>query len=243
MKERPILFSARMVRAILEGRKTQTRRVMKPQPRLTPSGLMNWKGRIIGEVPHESGDFTRYDEVTPLCPYGQPGDRLWVRETWCQKIDDGRYVYNAAGNLDPSCCWYRASDHDVRADDGDGGQKYLRDGREASPWRPSIHMPRWASRLLLEVVEVRVQRVQDISEEDAKAEGVEMSGVGYLNYLWHGHFNHGDGNRLSNAWPYQYSNYEDAADSFSSLWQLINSRRGHPWDSNPWVWAITFSVI
>ena len=137
-KERPILCSAPDVMAILDGRKTQTRRIMKPQPNRT------WPDEV---TPHWSvgGNRTLPGASNPLrCPYGVPGDRLWVREAW--RLPDGA----PKGWVD-----YRADD--------------TRDGFK---WKPSIHMPRWASRITLEVTDVRVERLQDISEADAMAEGV-----------------------------------------------------------------------
>jgi len=160
MKERPIIFSAPMVRALLDGRKTQTRRVVKPQPtHLNPAGVP----RIAQSVGNSK---------VIACPYGRPGDRLWVRETWCGEVDchTSQLIYNEDGNTYK--CLYRADGHHVVLDDGDGFTKTNKDGSEASPWKPSIHMPRWASRITLEIVSVRVDRLQDISEADAQAEGV-----------------------------------------------------------------------
>lgn len=149
MRERPILFSGPMVRAILEGRKTQTRRVVRPQPE---------HGLVSGEVIrcHRTGrEFP--------CPYGQPGDRLWVREKWA-KLSDAH----------PEC----ANDPGVKALADDGffaadAASIEEANSWATRWRPSIHMPRERCRLTLEVVAVRVERLQAISEEDAVAEGVK----------------------------------------------------------------------
>lgn len=152
MKERPILFSGPMVRAILDGTKTQTRRVVKPQfaadaipvemPATDPAG--GWV------VPGHSGvwwcDAAANPDDVRRCPYGQPGDRLWVREAWARTR-----VFGAEMVV------YREGDN--RTDYG-------------GPWKPSIHMPRWASRITLEITSVRVERLQDISEADAIAEGV-----------------------------------------------------------------------
>jgi hypothetical protein len=174
MRERPILFSGPMVRAILEGRKTQTRWVMKPQPVLD--------GDMVGH-PALCGLFGAHvfgpcaAKMIP-CPYGAPGDRLWVRETWAPivQIADVDLPAGLVEKADPrggvQLIAYRATTEDFVWADGDG---YAMEGR--SCWRPSIHMPRWASRLLLEVTEVRVQRLQEISEEDARAEGVESRGA------------------------------------------------------------------
>lgn len=188
MNEHPILFSTPMVQAILEGRKTQTRRVVKGNPE--------------GKVP-----FT--DEFP--CPYGHPGDRLWVRETW-QKIyerqsDKQRFTEPpSAHNLHLYKTWieYAATP---------------RDGQEPPRWRPSIFMPRSASRITLEIVNVRLERVQDIGEQDAKAEGVTPSGVG--NDLDHLKYRAG----------------------FMHLWDTINAKRFYAWDANPWVWVVEFERV
>jgi len=144
VKERPILFSGPMVRAILEGRKTQTRRMVKPQPAIATPGCF---------------DVTK-------CPYGVVGDCIWVRETWA-RIHDG-----ILHKLDP--------EPDIRTPHGNGWSTvYRADGEPyhwsdyGVPWRPSIHMPRWASRITLEIVSIRVERLQDIREEGASAEGVD----------------------------------------------------------------------
>lgn len=247
MTDRPILFSTEMVQAILEGRKSQTRRVIKPQP---PEGL-KWMGWVIGTSGDDKnlGAACWVDEF-PLskkehyakCPYGQPGDRLWVRETWLE---------DHIPELNPNehgCIHYKANGYT---------HQIIIDGWKGC-WRPSIFMPRWASRITLEVVSVRVERVQDISEEDAKAEGVNFcfpqnvcdttvgligtkaEDHGYDNYLWHGNFKN---QHPPVDWEHQYSNYKTAKDSYSSLWQLINSKRGYGWDVNPWVWCTEFKRI
>ncbi len=144
MSEHPILFSAAMVKAILEGRKTQTRRVIKPQP------IHNIKHREYIAV---------IDGSKKQCPYGQPGDRLWVRETWQLSEEAGMY-YPETGRLPDTLCEYAADYSEVERKDG-------------GPWKPSIFMPRWASRITLEVVKVRVERLQDMSYEDAVAEGID----------------------------------------------------------------------
>lgn len=161
IRERPILFSAPMVRAILDGRKTQTRRVVKAE---IPSWVKVWNGHngaehffFDREEDDEAGmHWPPYDEKGLLCPYGQPGDRLWVRESFS-------YYSHREG------CWYWA-DGNIAAHDCE------------RPIRPSIHMPRWASRITLEVVSVRVERLQDISEQDAKAEGAEPAECCHAHY-------------------------------------------------------------
>ena len=227
MKERPILFRGPMVRAILDGRKTQTRRVIKPQPTLTNRlGMPFWDGK--GPV-----DFR-------LCPHGQSGDRLWVRETFA--IDHGEYLGAMSGlpPVDPHHIYYAADGEDLCSQvpecDCSGG---------VIPWRPSIFMPRWASRITLEIASVRVERLQEISEEDAIDEGVEQvrdpnrslrrqaCGPAYRDYGENGGF------------------LFQARQSFMSLWDSINSKPnkcsgldyGHPWTSNPWVWVIEFQKV
>lgn len=215
MKERPILFSAPMVRAILDGRKTQTRRTVKIQH---PLDLPNYyaTGRTLCELENQPGAFmefrhTSQDEVgftgSPAafllrCPYGQPRDRLWARET--------HYLVRAQGRPDGHVIEidYKADpEHPIRM----CPQK----------WRPSIHMPRWASRILLEIVSVRVERVQDISEEDAASEGAPCE-LG----------------RLEGAILGAQASYRKG---FIRLWESINGEGS--WDENPWVWVIEFKRI
>ena len=177
MKERPILFSGQMVRAILDGRKTQTRRIVKNATGpfwnhsgyriVMRDGFTFWETH--GGIPNEYGPAF-------ACPYGKPGDRLWVRETW------------APAEWPPTGppAVYRADE-----------------GMFASRWKPSIHMPRWASRINLEVVSVRVERLQDISEEDALAEGITLvergtSPVDQFNKLWESI--NGPGSWEANPW-------------------------------------------
>lgn len=175
-RERPILFSGPMVRAILAGRKTQTRRVVKPEP-------ARQNGREAGDVYVSAhGDYPitvnvavpgGYRPVPLRCPYGAPGNRLWVREAFALRSYDcpvhdhgGDYPAGKCDCEDKRRVCYRV----------DAGAEH------AAPWRPSIHMPRWASRITLEVTAVRVERLADITEEDARAEGVE--GRGAFVALW-----------------------------------------------------------
>lgn len=227
MKERPILFSGAMVRAILAGRKTQTRRVVKSQPYIVQRGgfeAWRWDHGPKGaystwKTSLHPLTFVRMACERRPCPYGAVGDRLWVRETFCQKLNrDGYFAYNAKGNLDPTCCWYRADGMQIVASDGDGGLRYRKDGSEASPWTPSIHMPRWASRLTLEITGVRCERLCEITEEDAKAEGVEPYSRGYTD-------------QATCQWAFQ------------ELWNSINAKRGFGWDANPWVWVVEFKRV
>lgn len=209
MKERPILFSGPMVRAILEGRKTQTRRVWK---------LPSWAewdsmdggesaGRLIPKDPAHRGWYS-VDEVA--CPYGQPGDRLWVREAWSQPT-----------TLDPGPTFYRANYPECVPAHFENVPP-----ADQIKWKPSIHMPRRLSRITLEITGVRVERLQDISEADARAEGVADGGC----------LNCGNPESCGCADP-----RPDARDSFCRLWQSINGEQS--WHANPWVWVVEFRRI
>ena len=213
MKEKPILFSGPMVRAILEDRKTQTRRVMKIQPR--PHVDVS-----AGFVDGRYTDGAQFYKV----PYGQPGDRLWVRETFA--------LWHRT-SVEYSLEWDTITDKAADALEVYGQNiqiAYRADGEDDSGWRPSIFMPRWASRITLEITEVRVQRLQDISEEDAIAEGI---GKQFLPDL--------KGNRF-----HWHDDKQDrcttAAAAFHGLWDSINGKT-YPWYSNPFVWAITFKRV
>ena len=184
-KERPIIFSAPMVRAIWEGRKTMTRRVVKPQ-------VEYFINRIMGNPNPVSGNF--YVGVSDgkdywiKCPYGKPGDRLWVRETW-----------NQFGGLP----YYRA----------DEPKPFL----YSTLWRPSIHMPRAASRILLEITDVRVERLKEITVADCFCEGLWIE-------------NDGSAKAYYSAW-----------NEFRRLWKSTHGPES--WAQNPWVWVITFKKI
>lgn len=199
LRERGILFSVPMVRAIIEGRKTQTRRVVAP--------------KTVAFLGSKAGGM---DPAEDHCPYGWVGDRLWVRETYAfGKEWEGippRIVSDEEGV-------YYAADDSLRP----GREPLGKDDR--GTWRRSIHMPRWASRLTLEVTEVRVQRLQDITEEDARAEGIiewkDAKGTAYY------------GTNVADVWELS------ARGAFKRIWDDINGERA-PWASNPWVWAISF---
>lgn len=210
VKERPILFKGPLIRAILEGRKAQTRRIVNPQP---PAGadrhcwfnapLYGWTAQ-----PEPAADWH-----VVRCPYGVPGDRLWVRETWglvrfYTDPDTGHVDSwdDWTGPIPRGCPPGRAVMY--RADQDLDECKYDR----GFGWRPSIHMPRWASRILIDVLEVRVERVRDITEADAIAEGSPLKSGSYHHATW-----------------------------FRGLWDEINGRRpGCSWADNPWVFVITF---
>ncbi len=206
MREYPILFSGQMVKALLDGRKTQTRRVMKGQLKFSDAGV--WyqrkpnKANVGIMLPHESFQ----ESIIQDSPYGQIGDRLWVRETW--RIEDrgpiGNLLFFAADSGSP--CGLLTDDR---------GIKYA---KRSTKYRPSIHMPRWASRINLEITDVRVQKLNEISEGDAKAEGV-------------------------GPWPHGEV-LTPNRNSFIELWESINGRReGCTWNDNPWVWAISFKRL
>jgi hypothetical protein len=204
MKERPILFSGPMVRALLDGSKTQTRRVCKP--------MNSWVRQDCREVRMVDGKPFHFllDATNPMeelrSPYGIPGDRLWVRETWntsarCLPSIDEPYIYAADLN-------------------SDGVKKW------AATWRPSIHMPRIASRITLEVTGVRVERLRDISAADCLAEGIPSIDT-------------------PGAWsepiprePNLPAIYKGA---FCALWESINGDES--WEANPWVWVVEFKRV
>lgn len=227
MKERPILFSAPMVRAILAGRKTQTRRAVRKQfapdadpaevPASSPEG---WQ--ITGHSGLWWDDAASCFDDAIKCPYGQPGDRLWVRETWqgplLEYAGDYQRVNRGLSINNPEHCVYRATDKMDAVDD---------DGKELG-WRPSIHMPRWASRILLEITGVRVERLNDISEADSAAEGLYHDGDIPFNMPWF-------------VEPEDVQGYSQAKDCYSVLWEQINGAGS--WDANPWVYVVEFKRV
>jgi len=214
-KERPILFSAPMVRAILAGTKTQTRRVFKVNGQPITSAdesIQQWED---GSFHYESANAL---SGLYLCPYGQPGDRLWVREAWADLSDTHGQpwerrnpetgLYERGRSPFP---WYRA----------DGQRPEIGDGRTpAAPWLRSNQMPRWASRIDLEVTGVRVERLNDISEEDCFAEAPPL-----LDYPWP---------------PGSYGVTEGGPKrAFQKLWESING--AGRWAADPWVWVVEFA--
>ena len=227
MVERPILFSGPMVRAILDGRKTQTRRVVKYIPVCgEPSA---WCAAAQAQEPgwvHIVGDYRRF------CPYGVPGDRMWVKERHWRNI---RNTQDASGEYTS----YRG--RVVEYDEQRQAPGWHNNDQYGSGWMarcPSIHMPRWASRLTLEVVSVRVERLNDISEEDAIAEGLSPLGTPDLSKpKFHGWMDY-SGKRWSLGPGYHLSPIA----SFRSLWDSINEKK-HPWASNPWVWVVAFKRL
>jgi hypothetical protein len=192
MKERPILFSGPMVRALLAGTKTQTRRIVKARD-------LEWMDVHQG---------LREPDNAERCPYGQPGgDRLYVRETWAAP--------HAYDHLPPRLIPQDSRIHYAATED-----------RGGLLWRPSIHMPRWASRITLEVTGVRVERLQDINEADARAEGITDGGC----------LNCGEPEPCNCAAP-----QPDARDAFVHLWMSINGPDS--WAANPLVWVVEFKPV
>ena len=202
MKERPILMSAEMVRAVLAGTKTQTRRALKVQP-----------SRPFFHLECSAGIWRDEEITVGRCPFGEPGDRLWVKETWAAQnlrlrtvkpveIPEDQRINYAAGHT---------------ADDLDG----------LGPWRPSLFMRRWMSRITLEIVAVRVERLRAITEADAKAEGVTPSSR----------------NHQAAALAYIFGATEFLAhtSAFATVWESIYGRGS--WEINPWVWVIEFRKV
>lgn len=225
MKERPILFSGPMVRAILEGRKTQTRRVVKWPKSYQPHELEDAVKALNRSVFKSIGRPGPCDGLNDrlVCPY-TVGQRLWVRETWA-RVHPGMLQ-----SLDPDPDSHEWSTV-YRADENGG---YVGRMLECTKWRPSIHMPRWASRITLEITTVRVERLHEITEEDAKAEGLEMMQC-RSEWFWkaYGHNPLPDGGEMMA--------FRDAKKSFQTLWTSINGPGS--WTANPYVWVVEFRKV
>jgi hypothetical protein len=201
MKERPMMFTGATVQAILDGRKTQTRRIVSPQPiRQHHLGrLANWP------FPGEYGlvEMTNYATVVRNieCPHGIPKDRLWIKETWAETYK----TKNTTAYV------YRADNPQVKIE----------------RWKSAMFMPRRASRINLEITDVHVERLQDISDADAKAEGIYLQSS-------HGLYNADHTKMWGGRTP---------VEGYRALWDSLNSKRGFGWDKNPWVWKITFKRV
>lgn len=234
MRERPILFSAPMVRAILDGRKTKTRRIVKNRGCLPefrgPSGCTDdvtcwgWEdGETSDHIAIGAPDPETAHGLYLPCPYGVPGDRLWVREAWAVKrhepcLEHERDYQELCG----PAVRYLADGTEIRHQgDRATGQGIYRGLVEKG--RPSIHMPRWASRITLEITDVRVERLNDISIDDAIAEGLEWVsptfGIGGIAESWS----------------------QNPIDAYARLWENINGPDS--WAANPWVWAVEFKRV
>ena len=220
MTERGMIFNREMVRAILDGRKTQTRRIMKNQP----AGDRPDSPALIRNVGGGFQWYGHYGESSIFnCPLGSIGDRIWVRETHQGPLFNYEqmesYLEDSSKFEKPEFCKYAA--------DGKPAPEYYdADDNLHCGWRPSIHMPRWASRILLEITDVRVERLNAISEEDARAEGIIDGGC----------LNCGEPEPCGCANP-----EPDATDAFAYLWKSIYG--DDSWNANPWVWVIEFKRI
>jgi hypothetical protein len=227
-RSRPILYNAAMVRAILEDRKTKTRRIINPQFTTV------WGGG--NSVRNDDKDYVSIHVNITMpdgnwkwirCPYGKPGDQLWARETfvlerWDSEIGAPPFVSDRPTQYHPgdgsefdSEYWLRPH---YRATDPAPDLSYGEEDDPKCKWTPSIFMPRWASRIELEIIKIHVERLQDISKEDALAEGVRES-----------HF-------------HQPADWMDV-DHYHELWNSINAKRGFGWDTNPYVWVVEFKRI
>ena len=198
-----MIFNGEMVRAILDGRKTQTRRIMKPQPEPCPRGGHWWPSNVFKTMLHvedemQNGKGGWGGLVGDACPFGDLGDRIWVRETWAE-----------AGASAPDLKLYRANypEHVPSIYENVPPTEEIR-------WTPSIHMPRWASRILLEITDVRVERLKSISDGDAIREGCSTADM---------------------------MSGDCVADVFARLWVSIYG--SDSWNANPWVWVIEFKRV
>lgn len=196
MKHRPILLSTPMVQAILEGRKTQIRIVLKSKTQF--EALIFHNGKLLRKCTRTIPSLVETGIKCPYgCPYGKVGDILWVRETWCRPFNPGKFLYKA-------------------------DQTNI---VQSNRWKPSIHMPKEAARIFLEITNVRVERLQDITQTDAEKEGVliDDEGLACMNYI---------SNEFDMFPP---------EESFRTLWQSINGPES--WEANPWVWVIEFKKV
>ncbi len=245
MKERPIRFTTEMVRAILEGRSTQTRRVINPQPPESATEVFYWS-RPKGKPPEgyaESGCWCWYPgglKFVAKCPYGEVGDRMWVKEIWrVGAWDEDEGVIAVDYKADDYCrrewlevpdpeyfnkLWIESSDDAARAGlitDAEGRYRW-KPGEAPTRWRSARFMPRFVARILLEITNIRVERLQDIGSEDIHAEGIDR---------WD---DYKGGKHIS---VYQ------SRGRFRALWDSINARRGYGWDTNPYVWVVEFRRV
>lgn len=245
IKERPILFTGEMVRAILDGRKTQTRRVLKSQPGAIPEGYaprVYYPARdrhmAMMHMDRACAQWERpgeYDGENVLgtacgftCPYGQPGDRLWVRETWSPRVV--HTCYDMGCDCDNVWVDYAAGGEGKHFSGGDIPDGwYMPQAALKGRTVPSLHMPRWASRITLEIIGVRVERLNDCSAKDAIAEGIS---------------------RYKHGWERRHPDPDDATYSgatvdprlaYKGLWESINGTGS--WSLNPWVWVVDFRKV
>lgn len=231
---KPIIMGAESVRAILDGRKTMTRRVVNPKYKQDEFGFNVCTNKETGEqwvekADEDGGDFEDGTRIV-LCPYGKVGDRLWVREEWKPGAwsNDGRVAidYRASPELThtPWICMEDQADNyiprwlneisEIGLIPNQDGRYEWEPGKSPFKWKRAMYMPRFASRIILEITDIRVERVQDITEEDALKEGF-----------------------------HNYGTDVDTLDAFCEVWQKLNAKRGYPWESNPLVWCLEFKKI
>ncbi|WP_336879650.1 hypothetical protein [Providencia rettgeri] len=233
MKERGIIFNTEMVRAILDGRKTQTRRIMKPQPKPNKNGGIWWPSNICQSMINIEDMMQDNDGVWAgiagiACPHGRVGDHLWVRETYSLlgnedacPIDWNDNIVNdktEAARIYRASCVQKSGDYGLWSIPDEADWKpHTEEMKFEGSWTPSIHMPRWASRITLEITDVRVERLQEASDDDFKAEGYplerELTGGSTDAFCW-----------------------------FRHLWDSV-SKPDCNYESNPWVWVIEFKRV
>lgn len=221
MTERGMIFNGEMVRAILDGHKTHTRRPVKPQPELTKNSGFSWNGAVYGSGSNDHETNRNFAHIK--CPHGKPGDRIWVRETWWQAgqsyaryPDDDEYGWYGSRRVLFAADGNPPNEPNDHYPNGLGGGKFSA-AKPSHLWRkrPSIHMPRWASRILLEITDVRVERLQAITLGDICKE------IGCGLYDFH-------------PATYGFQVWEE-------LWESIYGEGS--WQANPWVWVIEFKRI
>ncbi|HGF9262142.1 hypothetical protein [Klebsiella pneumoniae] len=248
MTERGMIFNAEMVRAILDGRKTQTRRIMKPQPEPCPRGGHWWPSNVFKTMLHveeemQNGKGGWGGLVGDACPFGDVGDRIWVREAYRfpASLDDisptgvGEMAV-ATGYRKP----WAPTFYEFTGTFSDGWKGFETPPKvsDAGKLRPSIHMPRWASRILLEITDVRVERLNAISPEDAESEGLERT-----NFTGFGDEpglpSYPEPDVYFDPLKKQWKEYPPEA--FAGLWESIYGEGS--WQANPWVWVIEFKRV
>ncbi|HHL4120193.1 TPA: hypothetical protein ACQ7VI_000339 [Klebsiella pneumoniae] len=248
MKERGMIFNGEMVRAILDGRKTQTRRIMKPQPEPCPRGGHWWPSNVFKTMLHveeemQNGKGGWGGLVGDACPFGDVGDRIWVREAYRfpASLDDvsptgvGEMAV-ATGYRKP----WAPTFYEFTGTFSDGWKGFETPPKvsDAGKLRPSIHMPRWASRILLEITDVRVERLNAISPEDAESEGLERT-----NFTGFGDEpglpSYPEPDVYFDPLKKQWKEYPPEA--FAGLWESIYGEGS--WQANPWVWVIEFKRV
>lgn len=218
MKEKPILFNGEMVRAIMDGRKTQTRRIIKPQPDLKLVGCDSYPSYKVNDA-WQSG----FIDVS--CPFGRIGDELWVRETMYSDGDGWWFPASGEFYFEDSC----TKEKEKKISDWCNHQEKMN-----RITVPSIHMPRWASRIQLRITDIRVERVQDINDDGVEAEGIDSSESDYGNLCQ---------NIIDSGYHHDVDRNSADIACFKKLWDSINRKREYSWESNPYVWVIEFERI